>query len=67
MTVAKTIENTWFALCSNGMLEHVVGFYDNYDDAESGADSLGLDVIWLVCGDDASQWADTITAKHIAA
>ena len=56
---SEKLYNTWFALCSNGKLA-LVGVHEDYESAEEGADNLGLDVIWLVCGDDARQWAYTI-------
>ena len=62
MAVDKTTENKWFALCSDGTLA-VVGFYEDYEAAEAAADDLNYDVIWLVRGSDALQWADTINAN----
>ena len=62
MIVDKTIENRWFALCSDGTLA-VVGFYEDYEAADAAADALKYDVIWLVCGLDALQWADTINTN----
>ena len=52
----------WFALCSDGALA-ILGDHGDYNAADATADYLGLDVIWLVCGDDAAQWADTINSK----
>lgn len=53
----------WFALCADGTLA-IVGDHGDYDAADATAEDLGLDVIWLVCGDDAAQWADTINSKR---
>ena len=53
----------WFAVCADGTLS-VLGDHGDYDAADATAEDLGLDVIWLVCGDDAAQWADTINSKR---
>jgi hypothetical protein len=52
----------WFALCADGTLS-VLGDHGDYAAADATAEDLGLDVIWLVCGNDAAQWADTINSK----
>jgi len=53
----------WFALCTDGTLA-VLGDHGDYDAADATAEDLGLDVIWLVCGTDAAQWADIINSKR---
>jgi hypothetical protein len=53
----------WFALCADGTLS-VLGDHGDYEAADAAAEDLGLDVVWLVCGDDAAQWANTINSKN---
>jgi|TARA_R100000426_G_scaffold46692_1_gene34982 hypothetical protein len=53
----------WFALCADGTLS-VLGDHGDYESADKTAEDLGLDVIWLIPGDDAAQWADTINSKQ---
>jgi len=57
----QDFERVWFALCADGALK-VLGDHGDYEAASDTADDLGLDVVWLVCGDDAAQWADTINS-----
>ncbi len=59
----KSFERTWFALCSNGALA-VLGDHGDYEAASATADDLGMEVVWLVCGDDAAQWADAINSQR---
>ena len=51
------------ALCTDGTLA-ALGDHGDYDAADATAEDLDLDVIWLVCGTDAAQWADTINSKR---
>lgn len=53
----------WFALCSDGTLA-ILGDHGDYEAADATATDLGYDAIWLVCGNDAAQWADTINSKR---
>ena len=51
----------WFALCADGDLVRL-GDFGDYEAADETAEDMGLEVIWLVCGNDAAQWADTINS-----
>ncbi len=59
----QKFERIWFALCSDGTLA-VVGDHGDYEAAEAAAENLRYDVIWLVRGVDAAQWADTINSQR---
>jgi hypothetical protein len=58
-----SFQRTWFALCSDGALA-VLGDHGDYEAASATADDLGMEVVWLVCGDDAAQWADVINSQR---
>ena len=61
--MSNDFSRIWFAVCADGTLS-VLGDHDDYDAADATAEDLGLDAIWLVCGDDAAQWADTINSNR---
>jgi len=52
----QEFKRTWFALLADGTLD--------YEAADATASDLGYDAIWLVCGTDAAQWADTINSQR---
>lgn len=58
----KDWKKMWFALCTNGTLV-CLGEHDNYDMADETAYGLGYEAVWLVSGDEATQWAELINAK----
>ncbi len=51
--------DTWYALCRGGLLVNT-GKHADWDTADAWAETQGYEVVWLVRGDDAQQWADTI-------
>jgi hypothetical protein len=57
----ESFDRYWFALCADGQLARV-GDYGDYEAADEAAEDMGLEVIWLVCGNDAARWADTINS-----
>ena len=58
-----SFERMWFALCWDGTLA-ILGDCGDYEAANEIAVDLGCDAIWLVCGDDAAAWADTINSQR---
>jgi len=54
---------TWFALLADGTLS-ILGDHGDYEAADAPASDLGYEAIWLVCGEDAAQWADTINSQR---
>jgi len=56
-------ERTWFALLADGTLA-ILGDHGDYEAADATATDLGYDAIWLVCGNDAAQWADAINSQR---
>ena len=55
----KTSE-TYFALASDGLIYNL-GDHGDYEAANDTAESLGLDVIWMLGEDTARSWNDTLT------
>ena len=55
----KTSE-TYFALASDGFIYNL-GDHGDYEAANDTAESLGLDVIWMLGEDTARSWNDTLT------
>ena len=39
---------------------HALGRHDDYESADVAAEKLGFNVVWLIPGSEAVQWADTI-------
>ena len=56
-------ERTWFALLEDGTLA-ILGDHGDCEAADATATDLGYDVLWLVCGNDAAQWADAINSQR---
>ncbi len=63
MHSTEDFSRMWFAVCADSTL-FVLGDHGDYAAADATANDLGLDVMFLVCGADAAQWADTINAKR---
>ncbi len=61
--MGESWERTWFALCSDGSLA-IVGDHGDFEAADATASDLGLDVVWLLRGEDAAQWAETIIRER---
>jgi len=61
--VMGSFERTWFALGTDGYLV-VLGDHGDYEAADATADDLGIAVVWLMCGNDAAQWADVINSQR---
>jgi len=59
----QEFKRTWFALLADGTLA-ILGDHGDYEAADATASDLGYDAIWLVCGTDAAQWADTINSQR---
>ena len=59
----QDFSRTWFALLTDGTIA-ILGDHGDYEAADATASDLGYDVIWLVCGDDAAQWADAINSQR---
>jgi len=59
----ENFNNIWFALCSDGAMVNL-GYHEEIDEADETASNLGYDVIWLVSGEDAAAWADTINSQR---
>ena len=57
----ESFDRYWFALCADGCLVRL-GDFGDYEAADEAAEDMGLEVIWLVCGNDAARWADTINS-----
>ena len=55
--------NIWFALCWDGTIA-ILGDHGDYEAADATATDLGYDPIWLVRGEDAAAWADTINSQR---
>ena len=49
----------YFSLCADGNLV-CLGDHDTYESADIAAETLGLEVVWLVCKDQALQWFKVI-------
>jgi hypothetical protein len=49
----------WFALTSSGL--HYLGTFKDYDDAESFAEEIYGEIIWIIAGEEARQWKKTLT------
>ncbi len=59
----QDFSRTWFALLWDGTLA-ILGDHGDYEAADATASDLGYDVVWLVCGANAAQWADTINSQR---
>ena len=59
-----SFDRMWFALCADGTLA-ILGDHGDYEAADATAEDLGYEVVWLVCGSDAADWADTINSTRI--
>jgi len=49
----------WFALTASGL--HYLGTFNDYDDAESFAEEKYGEIVWIIAGEEASQWKKTLT------
>jgi len=59
----ESFERTWFALCADGALA-ILGDHGDFEAASATADDLGMEVVWLVRGPDAADWADAINSRR---
>ena len=59
----QDFNNVWFALCSDGTMV-VLGDHGDILAAHETATDLGFDAIWLVRGENAAAWADTINSQR---
>jgi len=57
----ESAERQWFALCADGNLAPL-GDHGDYEAADDTARDLGLEVVWLIDGPGATQWAHVINA-----
>ena len=53
------MKNYW-ALNEDGLL-YYLGQYENYEEADIGAESMKLKAIWLIDQETANSWRDTLT------
>ena len=58
----ETVIEMYFALCDDGKV-HALGRHDDWESADVAAEKLGFNVVWLIPGSEAVQWADTINLK----
>lgn len=56
---SKDKQNYW-ALGEDGLLYHI-GQYENYEEADIGAENMKVKAIWLVDQETANSWRDTLT------
>jgi hypothetical protein len=58
---------TYFCLASDGLIYNL-GDHGDYEAADATAESLGLEVIWMLGEDTARSWMDTLShhLKEIA-
>ncbi len=59
----QVFERTWFVLLADGTLA-ILGDHGDYEAADATASDLGYNAVWLVCGEAAAQWADTINSQR---
>lgn len=55
-----TNKQNYWALGEDGLL-YYIGQYENYEEADIGAESMKVKAIWLVDQETANSWHDTLT------
>ena len=59
--IKEEIVNDWFAICGTGLT--YLGEFDCYENADEFAIAKYGEVIWLIDGNEASDWKEVLTNR----